>query len=173
MIKPIPSYEGLYTISESGDVMNSNRKKPVKAKIDRYGYLRLGIHNGFGKRKWFTIHRLVALTYIPNPNNLPCVNHIDGNKLNNHVSNLEWISVLENVRHSWRIGKSKHSSLATQRLLERTQKKVKQFDLNGIFIKEWNGIREAERGTKSNSSRIIKVCKGIFKQHHGFIWKYS
>lgn len=94
-IERAPNYE----INQFGQVRNKTTLLILKQKIDRYGYLTIGLCNN--KRKIYpTIHRLLALAFIPNPNNYPQVNHIDGNKLNNNLSNLEWISASGNILHA-------------------------------------------------------------------------
>lgn len=75
----------------------------MKIHIDRRGYNRVHLANG-KKHTLVLLHRIVALAHIPNPENLPQVNHKDGNKNNNNVNNLEWITLIENMRHSWEIG---------------------------------------------------------------------
>lgn len=109
---PLSGYENIYEIDDSGNVRsldriekwgNFNRKRKGRDLlwlIDRYGYPCVKLSKN-SKLKHFTIHRLVALTWIPNPENLPQINHKDGNKLNNHVSNLEWCSASHNVKHSY------------------------------------------------------------------------
>ena len=92
-----------YAISTEGDVINIITEEFLKPGKNKKGYPQISLtHNGV--RYTFRIHTLVAKAFIPNPNNLPQVNHIDGNKCNNNVNNLEWITNLENMRHSWRIG---------------------------------------------------------------------
>lgn len=103
MLTPITGFEG-YSITSFGDVISFRRYpngRKLSPYIDKDGYecIKLIVN---GSSKGFKIHRLVAMTYIVNPNNLLFVNHIDGNKLNNHYSNLEWISNTENQRHAWR-----------------------------------------------------------------------
>lgn len=94
-----------YEITKDGKVISlkHNKKYEIKGYIDRYGYRRVLLHVD-GRRIKFFVHRLVAMTYIPNPNNLPQVNHKDGNKLNNNVENLEWCSAKENIGHAIRTG---------------------------------------------------------------------
>lgn len=112
---PIKGYEGYYEISRLGEIRSLTRivkdgekrtktivgklLKPVPNPKRRY-YCEIILHKG-GKRKTFKVHRLVAETFIPNPECKPEVNHKDGNKLNNHVSNLEWVTSVENKRHAW------------------------------------------------------------------------
>lgn len=87
-----------YDITEEGNVINKKTGRILKPQPNSKGYLRIQLTN---KEKYF-VHRLVASKYIPNPNNLPQVNHIDGNKLNNRASNLEWISNIDNRAHAIR-----------------------------------------------------------------------
>lgn len=94
-----------YTIDESGIVKNISRDYILKPRNSGYGaYCTVALVNDKGKRKTKFIHRLVAETYLPNPNNKPVVNHVDGNKYNNHVSNLEWVTVAENIQHAYDTG---------------------------------------------------------------------
>lgn len=104
----ISGYEGLYQISNFGRVKSFPKRNfhgtiILKPKINRQGYLRVGLHKN-GKVKHFPIHRLVAQAFIPNPDNLPEPNHEDGCKFNNHVSNLKWSTKSENMQHAARIG---------------------------------------------------------------------
>ena len=109
--KPIVNYEGLYEVSNLGNVRGVDRLDPIgrisRGKIfstkatKNYITVRL---SKCGNIKTFRIHRLVAEAFIPNPDGKPCVNHIDGNKQNNHVSNLEWCSYSENMKHAYKNG---------------------------------------------------------------------
>lgn len=115
--KEIPGFEGHYEVSSMGTVRSIGRVVPnsekgvrfSKAKTLRsspttrsdYLYVKLWKHN---KMYQMSVHRAVALAFIPNPENKPQVNHIDGNKLNNHVNNLEWVTVSENHKHAFRVG---------------------------------------------------------------------
>ena len=116
-MKDIPGYEGLYAITENGEVFSyskqgsssigmflkqhtvTNNKKRLKPRSFRA----VGLYKN-KKRRAFQIHRLVALTYIPNLENKPNINHKDGNTFNNHVSNLEWCTAKENMEHAHRTG---------------------------------------------------------------------
>lgn len=97
--KDIIGYEGLYQISNFGNVINVKTKKPLKGKKDKKGYLCVVLYSN-GKRKEHKRHRLVALNFIPNPFNKPEVNHKDGDKANNYVDNLEWATTKENINHA-------------------------------------------------------------------------
>lgn len=117
--KEIKGYEGKYIISNYGEVISLPRYKKNKNKIQyvepkelsKYvsltnGYVYVYLCNN-GKNRNARLHRLVAETFIPNTNNLPQVNHIDGNKINNRIDNLEWCNQSENEKHAYRIGLAK------------------------------------------------------------------
>lgn len=102
-MQPIKDYEGKYYITPQGDVVNAKGKTLAYTVNKKTGYKTVALwKNNIGSSK--TIHRLVALTYLTNPNNLPEVNHIDGNKLNNHVDNLEWVTRSKNMIHAYGTG---------------------------------------------------------------------
>ena len=103
-MKDVCGYEGLYKVDENGNVFSVRNNKLLKRMMFPSGYEYVHLCNGKGKTKLFRVHRLVAETFIPNPNNLPEVNHKDGDKLNNNVKNLEWCTNLENMRHSVETG---------------------------------------------------------------------
>lgn len=111
LFKPIRNYEGLYEISNTGIVKSmpkviGRRMKEetfLKSRISTYGYLMVTLCKN-GKSFNASVHRLIAEAFIPNPDNLPCVNHKDGNKLNNAVENLEWCTYKENNIHAYKTG---------------------------------------------------------------------
>ena len=154
-------YEKDYQISNYGRVKSLKRKKELILKpIPHYkGYCTIALskHN---KQKHYFIHRLVAIAFIPNPKNLPEINHKDENKQNNYVNNLEWCSRKYNMHYN---GLDK----------KRNSKKVIQYDKKGNLIKEWECIMEIERQLKINNSNICQCCKGNYKTAGGYIWKYK
>jgi hypothetical protein len=93
-----------YFIDRKGQIISKYKKSNIKVYINNRGYCTVRLRVSTNKEKRFTVHRLVALLYVPNPENKPQVNHIDGNKLNNQVSNLEWVTQSENSKHSWSLG---------------------------------------------------------------------
>lgn len=135
--------------------------KILKPTINRWGYYLVCLNNI--NRKWVSVHRLVAQTFLPNPDNLPQVNHIDENKTNNCVDNLEWCSVQYNNTYGDRIKKA----------VKKTNKPVEQYTKDGQFVKEYPSAIEAERQTGISSANICTCCKGRLKTAGGYIWKYK
>lgn len=100
--KAVKGYEGCYMVSQNGEIFSIRSNKSIRPFVSS-GYFQIEL-NRLGKAKKYLVHRIVAEAFIPNPNNLPCVNHKDGNKLNNNVSNLEWCTFSENMVHASRNG---------------------------------------------------------------------
>ena len=178
--KDIKGYEGYYQVSNFGQVRSVDREivnegNRGKSKTSHYkgrilsagernkGYLMVVLTKN-SKMKSFAVHRLVAQAFIPNPNNYPQVNHIDENKTNNRVDNLEWCTCKYNVNYgSWKEKQSKaHKGLYS--------KKVVQIDKQGNYITTFNSITEAERIT--GIRHISTVACGKRKYAGGFIWKF-
>lgn len=116
----IPGYENLYRISSIGRIRSLPRNtiakngkqmsfpaRILKQSLDDDGYLNISLTDEHGQSKQYRVSRLVAMTFIPNPNNLPIVNHLDGNKQNNNVDNLEWCTVKQNNYHAYETGLNK------------------------------------------------------------------
>lgn len=170
--KAIEGYEGRYEVSNYGRVKSLNyhrtgKEKVLKPAIDSNGYWRVGLYKN-SKRKFFSVHRLVAEAFLPNPQNLPEVNHKDENKANNRVENLEWCTAKYNSNYGTHI----------QRVIKKTtngklSKKVLQLDLQGNLIKEWASAHEVERKLGMYNTCINACCKGKIKTAYGFIWKYN
>jgi len=157
--KDIPNYEGLYQVSNLGRVKSIFKNKKILTPRLRNGYLRVSLTKN-KKAINHSVHRLVAQVFIPNPNNLPEVNHKDENKENNCVNNLEYCTRNYNMKYgTWK-----------DRRFIKFAKPVAQYDLDGNFIKNWNSIKTAKTQLKINN--ISAVCKGKAKQSGGYVWKY-
>lgn len=166
--KDIPDYEGLYQVSNLGRIKSLPRNGTIKKErilkqtLDTTGYLTIGLHKD-NKVKKVNVHRLIAKTFIPNINNYNVINHIDGNKTNNKIENLEWCTQSHNAKESIRLGLQ----------IPYNKKIVLQYDKNGNFIKEYKSTCDAQRETKIFQSNISKCC---LKQRHtagGFVWRYK
>lgn len=88
-MKPIPKYEGLYSATDDGQIYSERSKKFLKPRLDKGGYQQVNLHKN-GVQKTYKVHRLIAMTFLKNPDNLPCVNHKDENRINNCIDNLEF-----------------------------------------------------------------------------------
>ena len=164
--------EGYYQVSNKGKVRSIDRyidhfrggKRLLKGKIIKPG-LSVGYENITlyldGKRKHKKVHRLIAETFIPNPENKKCVNHKDGNKLNNNVSNLEWCTYAENNRHAHETG------LTTNYGESHPQSKLKAEDIPNILHMSNTGMSHKKIGDELGVSAIT-----IFDVIHGNTWKH-
>lgn len=101
--KDIDGYAGLYKVSNTGEVKSLRGNEKNLKQMNCKGHLKVGLYIN-KKRKWFLVHRLVSIAFLPNHWNLPIVNHIDGDKKNNNVINLEWCTYKHNMREAYRIG---------------------------------------------------------------------
>jgi hypothetical protein len=156
-VVPIKEYNS-YKISNHGRIKNSKDKILNPYNISGYKVIQL---SSDGKTKNLKMHRLVAMAFIPNPNNYSIVNHIDENKVNNHISNLEWVTSSQNIKHS--IKESR---------LEANGKKVQQISIDGKFIKEWSYIAKAGKELGISAKTISSVCRGIGQTAGGYKWKF-
>lgn len=178
--KDIEGYEGLYQVSNTGKVRSLNyrctgKSKTLKQDTTKFGYNLIVLYKNH-KRKVYLVHRLVAQAFIPNPNNLPEVNHIDENKANNQVSNLEWCDRTYNCNYGTykqRVSealKGKHEGKNNPRA-----KPVLMFTLDGDFIRKFDCVADAnEYLGKDRRSKNIYICtRGKTKTAYGYIWKYE
>jgi hypothetical protein len=176
--KDIEGYEGLYQISNLGNVKvldrivnsaikNNKIVKRVGKMLKQYnkqGYMQVTLTNN-NVRKYFKVHRLVALTFIPNPNNFPQVNHRDENPLNNCVDNLEWCTAKYNCNYGTR-NTCIHKNTRAARI------KVSQYDLKGNLIKTYNSISEASKIRGVSFNTIRRYCSNITNDKC-YIWRYA
>ena len=149
-MKDIKNYEGIYGITSCGKVWSYRNEKFLKPVDDCKGYLFVRLCKD-GKVKNYKIHRLVAEAYLPNPENLPQVDHIDENKTHNYLNNLQWITNKDNCRKS-------------------NNKPVLQYDLDGNFVREWECAADVRREL---NKQISQCLKGKLKTAYGYIWKYK
>lgn len=162
-MKDIQGYEGKYAITEDGKVWSYYLNDFLSLKPDKKGYVYVNLHGKDG-RKRVAVHRLVALTFIPNPNNLPEVNHKDEDKTNNSVSNLEWCTREYNINY----GTLMERMAQTQQQYHPNQKKVLCVETGIIYY----STQEASRQTGINNTGISKVCNGKRKTAGGYHWKF-
>lgn len=167
--KDIQGYEGLYQISNLGNV-KSIKKGIIIGDVIKGGYRRIPLYKN-GKYKRFMIHRLVAEAFVKNPDNKPEIDHIDGNPLNNKVDNLRWCNHTENLNNPITL---KRKSIAAKGnhmtgrfgALHHNSKKVLCIETKTVY----GGIAEAER--KTGVTHISMVCGGKRKTAGGYHWQY-
>lgn len=183
--KEVEGYEGLYEISNLKRVKSLKRQvknlngfrtvneRILATKIHSCGYVQVVLRK-YGTDKCFRIHVLVAKAFIPNSDNKPQVNHIYGVKLNNIVHNLEWVTRKENMQHASQSGLLNNTVLAENRrkILENHKRVVSQFLKDGLFLKNFNSIKEAAEICDIPAPNIVDVCAGRRKSAGGFVWKY-
>lgn len=168
--KDITGYEGLYQVSSSGRIKSLNYgKERILKPYDLKGYKRIGLFRN-GKRKHILIHRLVAGTFIPNPDNLPQINHKDENTSNNRVENLEWCDAKYNNNYGTHC--SKLSNIMSGREPTWLTKTVLQYTKDGIFVKEYKSTRECGRNGFDQSA-VSACCLGKIQKYKNFIWKFK
>ena len=164
--KDIEGYEGLYQVSNTGLVRSFYQTKEGKLLTlvkDKGGYLRARLYKN-KKQTSFLVHRLVALAFIPNPENKATVNHKDENKLNNFVDNLEWATSAENNlygSHCQKISKALRNR-------EDTSKKIKCVETGEIYP----SISEAARKNSAHFAAVSRVCHGQQKTANGLHWEF-
>lgn len=160
-----------YYISKAGDLFSLPKNKLLSKSEYGNGYLFYNLFDGVNFKSRM-IHRLVAQTFIPNPENKRTVNHKDGNIKNNNLSNLEWATHSENHLHAYRVLKRTPPNLGKTGERNGKSKPVNQYDLSGNFIKRWDSINLAEIYL-GNKTHISECCLGKRKKSKGYVWKYA
>lgn len=176
--KVIPGFEGRYSVSNMGRVKvhesylnasNGNkRRKPekiLKPNRNNSGYRTVGLGRRVdGTRRTKTIHKLVAIAFVPNPDGKPVINHKDENKDNNRADNLEWCTYKENIHYN--------NDSAIVRGAERQRQYFGQYDLDGNLVKVWHGFKKLDRETEYCRRTVTRCCQGKIETYKGYKWKY-
>jgi len=178
--RDIVGYEGLYKVSSFGNIMSTYCKNIIwYSKIRRLGtnikwYRIVSLYKD-GHNTSFLVHRLVCLSFLPNPLWKEQVNHINWIKNDNKLNNLEWCTPKENKIHSYKVLGYKHSKKqkevgAINGMV--MAKKIYQYSLSWTFIKQWLSIKSASRALSINAANIWTCCQSIRKSAGWFLWKY-
>lgn len=169
--KAIEGYENLYEISNKGRLRSMDRSIPQQGRLQLYkgkllstyinnsGYVAIKLSKN-NKKRSFLVHRLVAVAFLPNPKQLPYINHKDEDKSNNNIENLEWCTAIYNINY----GTSK------KRRSVKMGKRIAMYSTNGKLVNIFYSIREAERKTKIRKQCITPALDKN-KTSGGFIWK--
>ena len=154
-MRDVKGYEGLYAVTSCGRVWSYKNKKFLEPSADKKGYLKVNLFKN-GKYKTYKVHRLVAVAYIPNPDNLPQINHKDENKTNNCLQNLEWCDSKYNNNYGTRI--------------EKIKKPIFQYGLDGNFVREWPSAADVGKEVRKG---INNCLRGRAKSAYNYLWKYK
>lgn len=165
--KDVVNFEGLYKVNQWGDIWSEYTHKKIKYSISNYGYKQYNLHKD---KKAFivTAHKAVAQAFVPNPLNLPIINHKDENKLNCYYENLEWCTYSYNNSYNNKAKKAMQAHAKT----------VYQYDKNGELINIFNSVKEAARKTQFSNSQITACCqeyklnKKNIKTVKGFVFSF-
>ena len=156
-----------YGVSNLGNVRHKNRV--LRPSISIYGYKVVLLYN-HGKRRSHFVHRLVAFAFIPNPNNLPQVNHINGVKTDNAVTNLEWCNNQQNMKHAHKIG------LITKQMMSQARNHLKKpvlKILNGVVVARYDSLAQASENEDRKEATISQYCNNYYKDSRGYEWRYD
>ena len=186
--KDIENYEGLYQVSNWGNVRSLDtlinckgaknidkhirKGRILKKYIGTTGYYTVNLSKN-SKIKLARVHRLVAKTFIKNPKNHYCVNHKDGNKLNNKVENLEWCDFAFNNKEAYRLNLKQNKYKGKYGKDAQFSKPVIQYSKEAKIIKIWDNAEQVARELGYCANNIRAVCRGKRKKANGFIWKYK
>lgn len=196
--KDVVWYEGRYKVSSIGRVFSTGnyidgRKytpRFITQTKDKGGYCVVRLYKG-KKQKMFKVHRLVAMMFIPNPNNYPCVDHINTIRDDNRVENLRWVTYSMNANNKLtkmnlstaaikacssekvRKERSIRAKANMDKMMEKVKRSVLQFNINGDFVGEYESVSSAAKNIGGFSTCICSVCKGKKKTYYGYIWKYK
>lgn len=159
LVKDVPGYEDQYTISERGHIWNKRTGGQLFGNVNSHGYMVVSLTKN-GKKKDCKLHRLLALAFIPNPNNYECVNHKDGNKLNNKLDNLEWCTKKYNNHH------------AREELhIDFSAKPVCQTTMDGSVVAIWANYSLAAKTIGVSPVCIASCCEGLANSAGGYRWE--
>ena len=158
MWKQVVGFEGLYDISDNGEVYSHVTNRILKHAVKKFGYHQVTLVKN-KKNYYCSVHVLVAEAFIPKIDGKKYVNHKDGDKNNNCVENLEWCTAKENAQHCIHV-------------LGKHVVPVAQYTKNGQLIKIWNSILEAAEGTGAKAQHIWRNANGIRNSTHGYVFRY-
>lgn len=181
--KPVEEYENLYLISNLGRLKRIKSERILNPFQCTNGYLQFRLTKA-GASKNILAHRIIAKAFIPNPSNKPQINHKNGIRTDNSISNLEWCTFEENIADKVERHKNGFKSIYQYKYYKTKRKKksdksqggqpikVQQYNLNGVLIKEWNSIKEAGKELHINQGNIVNCCKNKRYTAGSYIWKY-
>lgn len=174
--KDIQGYEGIYQVSNMGRVKRlvgyqCKKERILCGRLDKDGYRCVVLHKD-GKEKNNKLHRMVAKAFIPNPENKNTVNHIDCNKDNNVVENLEWATDKEQMAHAKKNNRLVYTEFQKKQTQLALNKPVRQYTKDGEFVMEYSSMGHAAESMGGSRTNIHHACYGEQKTAYGFVWKF-
>jgi hypothetical protein len=171
-MREIKGYEGIYAIDKASTIYNIQTGEIKHPTVGNHGYHSIDLYRN-GKRKTLLVHRLMAETFIPNPISKRTVNHKDGNKLNNVLSNLEWATYSENNKHSFdKLGRKAYMAGRFGKL-NHNSKPILMYSKNGDLLQRYDSIMDAERNVGILNNSIVNCLKQKSKTAGGYKWRYA
>lgn len=164
--KPITNYEGLYEVSSDGRIRNAN-KVVLKPQKRKHGYLSVWLYKDGGSKQ-VSVHRIVAEAFCEKKDGANEVNHLNENKQDNRADNLVWCTRQENCNYG-----SRSSTIGKKNTNGKRSKPVKQYTIDGEFVKEYPSMHEARRQTGFAEGNIHKAIHGKYSHAYGYKWQYS
>ena len=158
--KDIPCFQGKYQANTNGEIRNKKNNNIIKQYINNKGYYTVTLYRNH-KSSRYNVHTLIAKTFIKNNDNLPLINHMDGNKLNNNINNLEWCTSRHNIEHAYNNG-----------LKKGCWKRVYQYDKSGKLIAIYDSQTLASMITKIKRSDISRSCNSDNSTAGGYFWRW-
>lgn len=157
----LKGFEERYEIYEDGSIISLYTNKPLCQWVDNVGYLQVRLKKN-GKNYYKRVHRLVAEHFIENPNNLPQVNHIDGDKTNNNINNLEWTNNKKNTQHGYDndLYHSKHRYIG-----------IKVFDRSGDYLNTYKSIRETANQLNINRKTLSRILFDNKENNYDYLFE--
>lgn len=153
-----------YQVSDQGRIKNIQTDRIFTGSKDAFGYMHVRLVNPYGGITLKKVHRLVAEAFLPNPESKPIIDHIDGDKTNNALSNLRWVTYSENSR-AYEASKGQRKTAAKNR-------KIAQYSLDGALIAEFATVTEASKVTGAGDFGIYSACAGKLRTANGFMWRF-
>ena len=168
--REVPDTNGLYLVSDTGEVFSVRNRRLLKKSNRRSGYYYVELNiNGLAKKE--NVHRLVALAFIPNPDNLPVVNHKDENPKNNNAENLEWCTYKYNTNYGTCIARGRANREYHYGEDNAKSKTCYQFTTDGKLVAVYGSAYEAARTLNLNGKSISKARSGRLKTYAGYVWR--
>ena len=184
MWKPVPNYEGLYEVSESGEIRSVDtmikcanwrihKGHTLKGTVNNKGYRTVQLIDRNGKRKKHLVHRVVATVFCEKPSGCDIVNHLDFNPLNNCADNLEWTTFKGNSEYSAKAGHFCKSGEWLRKIIEnQNRKKVIAVSIDGSDTIEFDSVNDT-KASGFQPSCVSNCCKGKRATHAGYKWRYA